>query len=243
MEKLNKSVIILAAGKGTRMESDLPKVLHKVGPKPMVKHVIDAAKKSGCESINIVVGYGSEKVKKELSDVANIAFAKQEEQLGTGHAVQQAIPLINNQDMVIILYGDVPLIKAETLKTLIKNTPKNGIGLLTVDMKVPTGYGRIVRENNEIVRIVEEKDASEIEKAITEVNTGILAANGENLKLWLSEISNSNAQNEYYLTDIIEIAKSKGSSIVSSQPSSEIEVMGANTKAQLLELETEYNKE
>lgn len=240
---MNKTVIILAAGKGTRMESDLPKVLHKVGPKSMVEHVIDASIDAGCSNINLVVGYGSEKVKLQLQDRSNIKYAQQEEQLGTGHAVKQALPLIEDNENVIILYGDVPLIKSETLAKMLESENTDGINLLTVRMDNPKGYGRIVRENDEVTKIVEEKDASDEIKKITEVNTGIMSANGKNLKAWLNKIDNKNAQNEYYLTDIIEIAKQEGAFISTVSPETEMEVMGANTKEQLAILEMEYNKE
>lgn len=238
---MNINTVILAAGKGTRMRSDLPKVLHKIGSKSMVEHVIDASVNSGCEKISIVYGYGGQEVKATL-DNKEINFIEQKEQLGTGHAVVQATKSMMDDEIILILYGDVPLIRTETIARLLKSKSRDGISLLTVNLENPAGYGRIVRDNGKVVRIVEEKDASEKEKEITEVNTGIMAVNGNDLKRWLGMIDNNNAQGEYYLTDIISIAELEGAVIATAHPDDEIEVMGVNDPEQLNQLEQEYIK-
>lgn len=235
------SVVILAAGKGTRMRSSVPKVLHSIAHKPMVQHVIDAAKALNAESLNMVYGFGGEQLQQKIQDDA-LTWALQAEQLGTGHAVQQAMPHVKDEDEVLVLYADVPLISVATLQNLIDIKPENGIGLLTVDLDNPTGYGRILRDNDEIVGIREHKDATSIEHKIKEVNTGILIANGAQLKGWLNNLSNDNAQGEYYLTDIIEMCYSEGNPIKNAQPSNALEVEGANNRVQLATLEREYQR-
>lgn len=233
-------LVILAAGKGTRMRSALPKVLHKIAAKPMVEHVIDAASSlSNVVSTQLVYGHGGELMQQALSH-RDVNWALQAEQLGTGHAVAQAMPHLNDDGKVLILYGDVPLISTETLTRLVASQPTGGIGLLTVELDNPTGYGRIVRDHNTIVGIVEQKDASEAQLAITEVNTGILVADAIDLKRWLANLSNDNAQQEYYLTDIIEMAYKEGRDIVAAHPESAIEVEGVNNKLQLAQLERAY---
>ncbi len=235
------NVIILAAGKGTRMRSSLPKVLHPVAGVPMVQHVINAANAVNAETINLVYGYGGEKLQQSITD-KSLTWVLQQDQLGTGHAVAQAIPEIADSDTVLILYGDVPLISSSTLQNLLATKPENGIALLTVVLDNPTGYGRILKEGENVIGIREHKDASELEKLINEVNTGIMAVNGEQLKVWLSNLSNDNAQGEYYLTDIIEMAHHDGVSIVTAQPSNVMEVEGANNRIQLAALEREYQR-
>ena len=235
------SVVILAAGKGTRMRSSVPKVLHSIAHKPMVQHVIDAAKALNAESLNMVYGFGGEQLQQKIQDDA-LTWALQAEQLGTGHAVQQAMPHVKDEDEVLVLYADVPLISVATLQNLIDIKPENGIGLLTVDLDNPTGYGRILRDNDEIVGIREHKDATSIEHKIKEVNTGILIANGAQLKGWLNNLSNDNAQGEYYLTDIIEMCHNEGNPIKNAQPSNALEVEGANNRVQLATLEREYQR-
>lgn len=223
------------------MRSDLPKVLHKVGNKSMIEHVIDASNDAECNKINIIYGYGGDQVKSQLRN-RDIGFIEQVEQLGTGHAVAQASGIINDDEVALILYGDVPLILPETLTRLLKSKTRDGMSLLTVNLDNPKGYGRIIRENGKVVRIVEEKDASDEKKKITEVNTGIMAVNGKDLKRWLEIIDNNNSQGEYYLTDIIAIAEFEGAIISTAHPDSEIEVMGANDPEQLSQLDLEYKK-
>ena len=232
-------LVILAAGKGTRMRSSLPKVLHKIADKPMVEHVLDAGARLAPHSTHLVYGHGGEQMQAALSHIqAN--WVLQAEQLGTGHAVAQAMPDLPDHGKVLILYGDVPLISPETLEQLVAAQPEGGIGLLTVVLDNPTGYGRIVREGGEVVGIVEQKDAAPEQLAITEVNTGILVADAADLKAWLGQLRNDNAQGEYYLTDIIAMAHGQGKRIVATQPGSAMEVEGVNNKLQLAQLERAY---
>lgn len=233
------NVVILAAGKGTRMRSDLPKVLHPIAHKSMVQHVIDTAHSIGSNAIQLVYGYGADKLKSALGE-QQLNWMLQAEQLGTGHAVAQAIPNIDDNDTVLILYGDVPLIQASTLEALLAARPDNGVAILTVNLSNPTGYGRIVREQGKVVGIVEQKDANAEQLAINEINTGIMAVPGKALKTWLGRLSNNNAQGEYYLTDIIAMAHADGVEINTAQPQSAIEVEGANNRVQLAQLERAY---
>lgn len=233
------TTVILAAGKGTRMRSKLPKVLHPVANKPMVQHVIDNALSLGATSTNLVYGHGGEMLLEKLSH-NQVNWVLQAEQLGTGHAVAQAKEFINNDDTVLILYGDVPLTKKTTLETLLKVTPEKGLAILTVDLDDPSGYGRIERQEGKIIGIVEEKDANDHQRTINEVNTGIMAVNGGLLKDWLSRLNNNNAQGEYYLTDIVAMARADGVEITSAQPSEVMEVEGANNRVQLAALERAY---
>ncbi|QYJ93809.1 bifunctional UDP-N-acetylglucosamine diphosphorylase/glucosamine-1-phosphate N-acetyltransferase GlmU [Shewanella spartinae] len=233
------NVVILAAGKGTRMRSDLPKVLHPIAHKSMVQHVIDTAHQLGSEAIQLVYGYGADKLKARLGE-QTLNWVLQAEQLGTGHAVAQANDNIGDDDTVLILYGDVPLIQASTLEALLAARDANGLAILTVNLPDPTGYGRIVREAGKVVGIVEQKDANEEQLKINEINTGIMAAPGKQLKAWLDQLSSDNAQGEYYLTDIVAMAHSDGVSITTAQPASAIEVEGANNRVQLAQLERAY---
>ncbi|WP_144211720.1 bifunctional UDP-N-acetylglucosamine diphosphorylase/glucosamine-1-phosphate N-acetyltransferase GlmU [Shewanella donghaensis] len=236
---MSLNVVILAAGKGTRMRSDLPKVLHPIAHKTMVQHVIDTANSLGSKAIQLVYGYGADKLQASLGEQA-VNWVLQAEQLGTGHAVAQANPNINDDDTVLILYGDVPLIQQSTLESLLAARPENGLAILTVNLENPTGYGRIVREDGKVVGIIEQKDANAEELLINEVNTGIMAVPGKQLKAWLSRLSNSNAQGEYYLTDIIAMAHKDGVAIDTAQPQSAVEVEGANNRVQLAQLERAY---
>lgn len=233
------NVVILAAGKGTRMRSDLPKVLHPIAHKSMVQHVIDTAHQLGSEAIQLVYGYGADKLQARLGEQA-LNWVLQAEQLGTGHAVAQANDNIGDDDTVLILYGDVPLIQVSTLEALLAARDANGLAILTVNLHDPTGYGRIVREAGKVVGIVEQKDANEEQLKINEINTGIMAAPGKQLKAWLGQLSSDNAQGEYYLTDIVAMAHSDGVSITTAQPESAIEVEGANNRVQLAQLERAY---
>ena len=234
-------VVILAAGKGTRMRSSLPKVLHPVAGRPMVSHVIDTARSLNAEKIHLVYGHGGEAMQARLND-ADVEWVLQAEQLGTGHAVAQAMPAIPDHAKVLVLYGDTPLISPVTLETLLTIQPANGIGLLTVSLANPTGYGRILRADGQVVGIVEQKDATAEQQLINEVNTGVLVAPAKQLKQWLSGLTNQNAQGEYYLTDVIAAAHDSGSSIQTAQPSCPQEVEGANNRLQLAQLERFYQK-
>lgn len=225
------------------MRSSLPKVLHPVANTPMVQHVIDAAKAVSADSINLIYGHGADVLKSTISD-NELHWVEQAEQLGTGHAVIQSLPHLPDDHNVLILYGDVPLIKPSTLERLLKAQPENGIGLLTVTLDDPTGYGRIVRESGNVVGICEHKDAAGNDAllAIQEVNTGIMAVNAELLKTWLGRINNDNAQQEYYLTDIIALANQDGAPIIAAHPDSAVEVEGANDRVQLANLEREFQR-
>ncbi len=236
---MSLSVVILAAGKGTRMRSSLPKVLHPIADKPMVSHVIDAARQVDAENIYVVYGFGGDVLKAQVVG-DDLTFVEQTEQLGTGHAVDMASPFIKDDEDVLVLYGDVPLTKVSTLEKLIAAKPDNGMSLLTVFLQNPTGYGRIIRDNSTVVGIIEQKDASAEQLAIKECNTGILLANGGDLKRWLANLSNDNAQGEYYLTDIIAACHNEGKTIATAHPDSEIEVEGANNRLQLANLERAY---
>ncbi len=236
---MSLSVVILAAGKGTRMRSSLPKVLHVIADKPMVAHVIDSARQLGATNIYVVYGFGGDVLKESITG-DDLTFVEQVEQLGTGHAVDQASPFLKDDEDVLVLYGDVPLTKVSTLDSLLQAKPDNGMALLTVHLANPTGYGRIVRQEEKVVGIVEQKDANPEQLTIKEANTGILLANGGDLKRWLSGLSNDNAQGEYYLTDIIAAAHKEGKVIASAHPETEIEVEGANNRVQLAALERAY---
>ncbi|MDR1311131.1 MAG: bifunctional UDP-N-acetylglucosamine diphosphorylase/glucosamine-1-phosphate N-acetyltransferase GlmU [Burkholderiaceae bacterium] len=235
------NVVILAAGMGKRMRSDLPKVLHLLAGKPLLSHVLETARKLPSSRLFVVYGYGGEQVPGSLP-AADVTFVRQEPQLGTGHAVMQAASRLDNAMPTLVLYGDVPLIATATLQRLVHSAEADKLALLTTHLRDPAGYGRIVREGEKILRVVEEKDASANERAITEVNTGILIAPTVLLKQWLHRLSNRNAQQEYYLTDIVAQASADGISIVSAQPDSEWEVLGVNSKGQLAELERRYQR-
>jgi len=237
-----KSVVILAAGKGTRMYSDLPKVLHLLAGKPMVQHVIDTAKSIGASDIHLVYGHGGDLLKEKLGE-QNLNWVLQAEQLGTGHAMQQAAPSFQDDENIVMLYGDVPLIAKDTLDRLIEVKPQGGIGLLTVILDNPTGYGRIIRENNEVVGIIEQKDATEEQRKIQEINTGIMVASGKDFKRWLAQLNNDNAQGEYYITDIIALAHKEGNKVATVHPSRLSEMEGVNNRLQLAALERVYQKE
>jgi len=238
---MSLDVVILAAGQGTRMRSALPKVLHPVAGNSMLGHVIHSALQLSPDSIHVVIGHGGEQVRKQLAS-NDLNFVVQDKQLGTGHAVAQALPVLN-AETVLILYGDVPLIKVETLNRLLTLVNDQQLGLLTVTLDNPTGYGRIVRDNQQrVCAIVEHKDATETQKAIKEGNTGILAVPGRRLADWLGRLSNNNAQGEYYLTDVIAMAVGDGLVVATAQPEDAMEVQGANDRKQLAELERHYQQ-
>ncbi len=230
------NVVILAAGMGKRMQSDLPKVLHALAGKPLLSHVIDTARTLSPSTCCVIYGHGGDAVPTRLA-AADLRFVLQQPQLGTGHAVMQAVPQLDDAAPTLVLYGDVPLTTASTLQALVAKAGTDKLAVLTVDLDDPTGYGRIVRENGKIVRIVEQKDANEAERAIREVNTGIIVAPTKPLKAWLSRLSNDNAQGEYYLTDVIAQAVKDGVAVESTQPAHVWETLGVNSKVQLAELE------
>jgi bifunctional UDP-N-acetylglucosamine pyrophosphorylase/glucosamine-1-phosphate N-acetyltransferase len=230
-------VVILAAGLGKRMVSRLPKVLHPVAGRPMVAHAIDTANRLHAGAIHVVIGHGGDAVRSALS-AENADWVTQDEQLGTGHAVEQAMPGLSDEGVVLVLYGDVPLVRPETLQPLIAAARGGALGLLTVELADPTGYGRVLRDGaGAVTRIVEEKDATDSERGVRECNTGILAAPSGALRAWLSALDNDNVQGEYYLTDIIAMAVADGMAVATSLAPDASEVMGANNRVQLAALE------
>ena len=235
------SVVILAAGKGTRMYSDLPKVLHKVAGKPMVKHVIDTAKQLNAAQIHLIYGHGADLLKQRLADEP-VNWVFQAEQLGTGHAMQQAAPFFADDENILMLYGDAPLITTETLQKLIAAKPENGIALLTVNLENPTGYGRIIRQDGNVTAIVEQKDANAEQLKITEVNTGVMVSDGASFKKWLARLDNNNAQGEYYMTDVIGLVNQDGFKVVAVQATDMMEVEGANNRLQMAALERYFQR-
>lgn len=239
---MSLDVVILAAGKGTRMRSTLPKVLHRLAGKPMVRHVIDTAAGLNADQTHVVVGHGADQVRSTLDD-CGVEFALQAEQKGTGHAVAQSLDALS-EGRVLVLYGDVPLIRRDTLRALLAPVDEQHMGLLTVTMDNPDGYGRIVRDaDGNAVAIVEQKDASEAELAIDECNTGIMAMTASQLRRWLPQLSAENAQGEYYLTDIIAMAAAEGVKVMTAQPERAIEVEGVNDRSQMARLERAYQRD
>lgn len=242
---MQTDIIILAAGKGTRMKSTLPKVLHRLAGKSLLQHVIDSANNVQNANMIVVTGHGSEQVRSAVfSEASQINYVEQTEQLGTAHAVQMAVPSLGSGGTSLILYGDVPLILPETILGMLSAVTDNSMSLLTVTLDDPTGYGRILRdESGQVTAIVEQKDASREQLKVTEVNTGVLALKTEQLKQWLPQINNDNAQGEYYLTDLIALARNNGVSIKTKQPQSVEEVEGVNNRTQLSTLERFYQKQ
>ncbi len=239
--------VILAAGKGTRMNSQLPKVVHTIGGKPMLSHVIGAANELDVDKIHIVAGFGAEAIKQKITnstDLPAMEWALQSEQLGTGHAVQQALPHINVDDQsnsVLVLFGDVPLISKNTLEKVVAVCSQDTVGLLTFVTENPIGFGRIIRDSdNNVVAIIEERDATEEQKHINEVNSGIMVIPAARLKPWLDALHNNNDQQEYYLTDIISLAVNDNCKVAAITTSDEMEVMGVNDKSQLALLERHF---
>ncbi len=235
------AVVILAAGKGTRMKSALPKVLHPIAGRPMVQHVVDAAAALSPANTVVVYGHGGERVREAVSG-ERLRWAEQAEQLGTGHAVAQALPHLN-EDVVLVLYGDVPLIRPETLRDFVARVNDRSLALMSLELDDPAGYGRIVRDDRgQVTRIVEQKDARDDEKRIREINTGILACSRRFLNDSLPKLSNRNAQGEYYLTDLIAMAVEAGMEVVTEQPEHAWEVDGVNDRVQLARLERVYQR-
>lgn len=235
------NVVILAAGQGKRMHSDLPKVLHPLAGRPLLAHVLDTARSLAPTRVCVVYGHGGEQVREAIGD-DGIAWVRQELRLGTGHALQQALPALAADAHTLVLYGDVPLTRAETLRAL-GTAAGDGVALLTVTLDDPTGYGRIVREGGAIKRIVEEKDATTAERALREVSTGIMVLPTRNLARWLTGLRDDNAQREYYLTDVIAAAVSERVPVRAVQAASAWETLGVNSKAQLAELERVYRQD
>ncbi len=230
------NVVILAAGMGKRMRSALPKVLHPLAGRPLLQHVVDEARALGPRTIVVVYGHGGETVREAIRG-DDLQWVLQEPQQGTGHAVQQAVPLLADAVPTLVLYGDVPLISRDTLARLADAAGNDALALLTVELDDPTGYGRIVRRDGRIVRIVEHRDADEAQRALREINTGILVAPTPALKRWLAALGNDNAQGEYYLTDIVASAVDDRVRVSSAQPRHVSETLGVNSKRQLAELE------
>jgi bifunctional UDP-N-acetylglucosamine pyrophosphorylase/glucosamine-1-phosphate N-acetyltransferase len=241
MTKVN--FVILAAGKGTRMRSALPKVLHKLSGRSMLGHVVAAVESLGKAKKIIVTGHGAEQVEQQFKSPTTI-FTQQKEQLGTGHAVHMAVPELCSDAVVIVLYGDVPLIRPATIQKILAVVTESTMGLLTINLDQPTGYGRIVRNTKgDITEIIEQKDASVEQLKITEVNTGVLALQSSQLSDWLPKITNNNAQGEYYLTDLVVIAREAGVEIISVNPESATEVEGVNNRVQLSQLERAHQRQ
>lgn len=237
------NIVILAAGMGKRMRSHLPKVLQPIADKPMLEHVIEKARLLGSDNrLIVVIGHGAESVKSYFAEDKEIIFALQSEQLGTGHALLQALPHCDRDKPTLVLLGDVPLIRSETLKNLV-DAAGDDVGLLTVRLDNPKGYGRIVRENGKVCAIVEEKDATEEQRKINEVNTGIMVLPTRYLDSWLNDLGNQNAQGEYYLTDVIARAVSEGVAVNTAVAETATEVEGVNNKVQLAALERAYQRE
>ena len=233
-------VAILAAGKGTRMNSDLPKVLHEVGGRPMLEHVLETADALGADAIHVVYGHGGEQVPARIGR-DDVDWVLQEEQLGTGHALQQVLPRVDPGATLLVLYGDVPLVRPGTLVPLA--AAEDGIALLTVELDNPSGMGRILRgRDGKVTGIVEEKDADGAQRAINEINTGFMAAPARRFAEWLGRLDNDNAQGEYYLTDVIGLAVAGGLPVLDFQPTEAEEVLGVNSRDDLARVEAIWRR-
>ena len=244
---MSLSIVIMAAGKGTRMKSSRPKVLHAIAGRPMLSHVLATTGSLQATQQVVITGHGAEQVEAQMRREfaqAPLSFVRQEPQLGTGHAVQQAVPVLPDEGITLILNGDTPLIQASTAQALVDACAGSKLALLTIDLADPTGYGRIVRDasGERVLAIVEHKDASPEQRAIREVYTGMMAAPTAHLKRWLARLTNNNAQGEYYLTDVVAMAQAEGVSVVAAQPKDEVEVLGVNSPAQLAELERRHQR-
>lgn len=243
-------IVIMAAGKGTRMKSALPKVLHRLAGRSLLQHVLDTAARLGADRIVTITGHGAERVEASV-DAQGLVFVRQEPQLGTGHAVLQAVPQLHAEGMTLILNGDVPLIEAATAQALLEAAGGANLALLTIELADPTGYGRVLRGDpagrgadvgGRVHGIVEEKDATPAQRAIREVYTGIMAAPTAHLKRWLANLGNDNAQREYYLTDVVAMAVADRVPVVTANPRDEAEVLGVNSPLQLAELERRFQR-
>ena len=244
---MSLSIVIMAAGKGTRMKSAHPKVLHKIAGRPMLSHVISTTSSLSAAQQIVITGHGADQVEATMRQAFTslpLSFVRQEPQLGTGHAVQQAVPVLPHEGTTLILNGDTPLIEAATARALVEACGGDKLALLTIHLPDPTGYGRIVRDvsGQKVLAIVEHKDATEAQRAITEVYTGVMAAPTTRLKQWLSKLTNQNAQGEYYLTDVVSLAQLDGVTVVAAQPRDEVEVLGVNSPLQLAELERRHQR-
>jgi len=239
-------VVVMAAGKGTRMKSRTAKVLHRLGGRPLIQHVMDTAHALHARRTIVITGHGADDVEGWLRTSAQAAgqpvadFVRQEPQLGTGHAVQQVVPVLPDDGIALILNGDVPLVRPETLQALVEKCGGQRLALLTIEMDDPTGYGRIVRSGETVQAIVEHKDATHQQRAIREVYTGFMAVPAGKLKQWLARLSNDNAQKEYYLTDIVQFAVADGCEVVASPAQEQVEVDGVNSPLQLAQLERAF---
>jgi bifunctional UDP-N-acetylglucosamine pyrophosphorylase/glucosamine-1-phosphate N-acetyltransferase len=232
-------VVVLAAGQGTRMRSGLPKVLQPLAGRPLLAHVLDTAYALGAAGVHVVIGHGGPAVREAFAGRQHTRWVEQASQLGTGHAVEQAMPGVPDDAVVLVLYGDVPLVETETLGRLVERAEQGTVAVLTVDLIDPTGYGRIIRgRNGQVLRIVEEKDATEAEKAIREVNTGLMAAPAARLRPWLAALDNDNAQGEFYLTDVVALAVAEGVGVNPVAAGGPDEVLGINDRRQLAEAES-----
>ncbi len=236
-------IVIMAAGKGTRMKSARPKVLHRLAGRTLLEHVLQTASGLGAHRIIVITGHGAEEVE-SASAKPNVQFVRQVPQLGTGHAVQQAAPTLHDEGTTLILNGDVPLVAAATARHLVQDCDGRRLALLTVELPDATGYGRVVRDTDgdEVMAIIEHKDATEAQRRIREVYTGMMAAPTAQLKRWLARLNNDNAQGEYYLTDVVAMAVADGVHVVATQATNETEVLGVNSPAQLAELERRYQR-
>jgi bifunctional UDP-N-acetylglucosamine pyrophosphorylase/glucosamine-1-phosphate N-acetyltransferase len=244
---MSLSIVIMAAGKGTRMKSSRPKVLHKLAGQPMLSHVIATTATLQASQQVVIIGHGADEVEAAMSARfadAPLRFARQMPQLGTGHAVQQAVPVLPDEGVTLILNGDTPLIQADTAQALVDACAGEHLALLTITLDDATGYGRIVRDGwgEQVLAIVEHKDASEVQRAIREVYTGVMAAPTAHLKRWLARLTNDNAQGEFYLTDVVAMAQADGVRVVAAQPQDEVEVLGVNSPMQLAELERRHQQ-
>lgn len=233
----------MAAGKGTRMKSERPKVLHRLAGKPLLQHVLESSAALGAQRIVTVVGHGADAVRAAIAPMPGLEFVKQEPQLGTGHAVQQAAPALPDVGTVLVLNGDTPLVRAATARALAEASGGTKLALLTVELPDPAGYGRIVRDGERVRAIVEHKDATDAQRAIREVYTGMMAAPAAALKGWLGRLKNDNAQREYYLTDVVALAVADGVPVVAVPAASETEVLGVNSPAQLADLERRLQRQ
>lgn len=244
---MSLSIVIMAAGKGTRMKSARPKVLHKLAGRPMLAHVIGTTSTLAAQQQVVITGHGADMVETAMREAfaqAPLQFVRQEPQLGTGHAVQQAVPVLPDEGVTLILNGDTPLIEASTAQALVDACAGHQLALLTIHLDDPTGYGRIVRDASglKVLGIVEHKDATPEQREIKEVYTGMMAAPTGKLKQWLGRLTNNNAQGEYYLTDVVAMAQADGLQVVAAQPRDEVEVLGVNSPAQLAELERRHQQ-